>query len=69
VTGIYLPLLIAIATTIWFTIGCWNDLILFFRRLRTERTDPNDDGTVVKDASTDMAEDVPREVAIQTMPE
>jgi SSS family solute:Na+ symporter len=46
VTGIYLPLLISILTTVWFTIGCWNDLILFFRRLRTERVDIHDDGTV-----------------------
>jgi SSS family solute:Na+ symporter len=46
VTGIYLPLLISIGTTVWFTVGCWNDLVRFFRRLRTERVDAHDDGTV-----------------------
>ncbi|MEJ0001087.1 MAG: hypothetical protein WDO13_19170 [Verrucomicrobiota bacterium] len=46
VTNIYLPLVISIGTTIWFTIGCWHDLVLFFRRLGTERVDPRDDGTV-----------------------
>jgi hypothetical protein len=46
VTGIYLPLVISIGTTIWFTVGCWKDLVLFFRRLRVERVDTHDDGTV-----------------------
>lgn len=46
VTGIYLPLAISIGTTIWFTIGCWNDMVLFFRRLKEERVDASDDGTV-----------------------
>jgi SSS family solute:Na+ symporter len=46
VTGIYLPLVISVITTIWFTIGCWNDLVLFFRKLRSERVDAQDDGTV-----------------------
>ena len=45
-TGIYLPLAIAVGTTIWFTIGCWYDVRLFFRRLATERVDLSDDGTV-----------------------
>jgi hypothetical protein len=48
-TGIYLPLLIAIGTTVWFTIGCSYDLRLFFRRLAMERIDLHDDGTVNKD--------------------
>jgi len=46
VTNIYLPLVISALTTIWFTIGCWNDLILFFRRLAAKRVDSHDDGTV-----------------------
>ena len=46
VTGIALPLLISVATTIWFTIGCWIDLRVFFRRLKTEKVDAHDDGTV-----------------------
>ncbi len=46
VTGIYLPLVISILTTIWFTIGCWTDLVSFFRRLKVERVDSHDDGTV-----------------------
>jgi len=46
VTGVCLPLLISIGTTIWFTIGCWKDIILFFRRLRVECVDNHDDGTV-----------------------
>jgi SSS family solute:Na+ symporter len=46
ITAIYLPLLIGVITTIWFTIGCWHDMRIFFRRLREERVDPHDDGTV-----------------------
>ncbi len=51
-TGIYLPLLISIGTTIWFTMGCWSDLVLFFKRLRVERIDLHDDGTVRHDHET-----------------
>ena len=46
VTAIWLPLGITIFTTIWFTIGCTNDLRHFFRALREERVDTHDDGTV-----------------------
>jgi SSS family solute:Na+ symporter len=46
VTNIYLPLAISILTTIWFTIGCWKDLLLFFRRLAAKKIDAADDGTV-----------------------
>ena len=49
VTSIYLPLLVSLVTTVWFTIGCWNDLFLFFRRLRGERADDRDDGTLAAD--------------------
>jgi SSS family solute:Na+ symporter len=50
VTAIYLPLLISIGTTVWFSVGCWTDLVMFFRRLRVERVDLHDDGTVNHDA-------------------
>jgi SSS family solute:Na+ symporter len=46
VAAVWLPLLIGIATTIWFTIGCWQDMRVFFRRLREEKIDAHDDGTV-----------------------
>jgi SSS family solute:Na+ symporter len=46
VTGIFLPLGIGALTTIWFTWGCTHDMIQFFRRLREERVDVHDDGTV-----------------------
>lgn len=49
VTNIYLPALIGAGTTIWFTIGCWHDMRDFFRRLREERVDEQDDGTVHHD--------------------
>ncbi|HEY3321609.1 MAG TPA: sodium:proline symporter [Planctomycetota bacterium] len=51
ITGIYLPLLIGAGTTIWFTIGCWQDMRVFFKRLREEKVDVHDDGTVVKEAA------------------
>jgi SSS family solute:Na+ symporter len=47
VTGIYLPLLIGAATTVWFTIGCFYEMGVFFRRLRVENINPDDDGTVL----------------------
>ena len=46
IVGLYIPFVISVLTTIWFTIGCWNDLVLFYRRLRSERVDGHDDGTV-----------------------
>ncbi len=56
VTGIYLPLLISIGTTVWFSIGCWSDLVMFFRRLRVERVDLHDDGSVHHEVPTLAAE-------------
>lgn len=50
VVAICLPLLIAVATTIWFTIGCWLDMREFFRRLREEPVDSSDDGRVTSDS-------------------
>ena len=50
-TSIYLPLAIALVTTVWFTIGCTIDLRVFFRRLSTTALDPHDDGSVAPAAS------------------
>jgi SSS family solute:Na+ symporter len=46
VTGIFVPLLLGIVTTIWFTIGGFRDMAVFFRRLRLESINPQDDGVV-----------------------
>jgi SSS family solute:Na+ symporter len=46
ITSIYLPLALAVVTTIWFTWGVSRDLRVFIRRLKTERVDTHDDGTV-----------------------
>ncbi len=50
ITGIYMPLVIGACTTIWFTIGCFHDMRIFFRRLREETVNPDDDGTVMHGA-------------------
>jgi len=49
VTGIFLPMVVGVVTTVWFTIGCWQDMRLFFRRLREETVDARDDGSVPHD--------------------
>ncbi len=49
INSIWLPLLIGLATTVWFTIGGLHDLRAFFRRLRAEKVDADDDGTVTHD--------------------
>jgi len=56
ITGIWLPLIIGIGTTIWFTIGGLHDLMHLFRRLSTEKRDDADDGTVehVEDSPTEI---------------
>ena len=46
VQAICMPLAIGVATTVWFTIGCFHDLRIFFRRLHEERIDLHDDGVV-----------------------
>ena len=54
-TGIYLPLVIGACTTVWFTIGCFHDMRIFFRRLREESVNPDDDGTVLHgDGAADL---------------
>jgi SSS family solute:Na+ symporter len=61
VTAIYLPLLIGVVTTIWFTIGCFHDMRVFFHRLREERIDPRDDGTVNRSHDVDDAAHRPQQ--------
>jgi hypothetical protein len=53
-----MPLVIGIGTTLWFTIGCVSDLRDFFHRLRTEKIDSSDDGTVRHAAEPAPAEPV-----------
>lgn len=47
-SGIVLPLIISVGTTIWFTIGVLKDLRRFFTALVQERVDIHDDGTVTR---------------------
>lgn len=57
VVGIWLPLVIGIVTTIWFTWGGVRDLRRMFKQLRTARRDERDDGMVEADeAPRDPAE-------------
>jgi len=53
VVSICLPLVIGVVTTIWFTIGCWLDMLIFFRKLRVETVNAQDDGTVMHGASAE----------------
>lgn len=46
ISSIWMPLVIGVITTVWFTIGCTKDLYLFFTRLKAEKLDKSDDGTV-----------------------
>jgi SSS family solute:Na+ symporter len=45
--AIALPLGLGVLTTLWFTGGVLKDLSAFFVKLKTERVDENDDGTVL----------------------
>jgi SSS family solute:Na+ symporter len=54
ISGIVLPLIIALLTLIWFGIGGTMDLLLFFRRLATMRRDAADDGTVQKSKKSEQ---------------
>ncbi|MFB9901954.1 sodium:solute symporter family protein [Cerasicoccus arenae] len=47
--GILIPLVISAATAVWFTYGVVRDLRVFFRVLRTEKVDADDDGSVQHD--------------------
>jgi solute:Na+ symporter, SSS family len=56
-TSIYMPLGIGVVTTVWFTIGCWVDVRMFFRRLNEEVVNDHDDGSVNRDdADADLNE-------------
>jgi SSS family solute:Na+ symporter len=55
-TSIHLPLVLGVVTTIWFTFGVTRDLRRFFRRLKEERVDAHDDGTVVHGAEDQSSE-------------
>ncbi len=46
VTGVAIPLVVAVVTTIWFTIGAVRDLFKLFEALRLARQNETDDGTV-----------------------
>ncbi len=46
ITGIHMPLVIGAATTVWFTIGCWRDIWVFFHRLNSQHRDNTDDGSI-----------------------
>ena len=60
-TNVILPFLIGIMTTVWFTIGGVRDLKVFFRRLREERVDDRDDGTVVGHHNLDEEGAIPEQ--------
>ena len=49
IAGIGIPVTITFITSIWFTLGGIRDIRILFRRLRTEKVDIRDDGTVVRD--------------------
>ncbi len=55
IVGIGLPILIAIVTGVWFTLGGIRDMRLLFVRLSGERINPLDDGTVVCHQNLDEA--------------
>ena len=44
--GITVNLIVGVPVCIWFTIGCARDMKVFFQRLKLERVDARDDGTV-----------------------
>jgi solute:Na+ symporter, SSS family len=48
-----ISLVVAIATTIWFSFGGIFDLIKMYKRLSVAKIDDNDDGSVFKDGSQD----------------
>ncbi len=47
VVGIGIPIFFALVTAVWFSWGGVKDIKLFFQRLKEERIDARDDGTVV----------------------
>ncbi|MFA7344188.1 MAG: hypothetical protein WC003_07800 [Terrimicrobiaceae bacterium] len=53
VVGIGLPILLAVVTGLWFTWGGIRDTRDLFRRLRNQKVNPLDDGTVVDNQNLD----------------
>ena len=46
-TTILIQVVISVPTTIWFTIGGYQDIRALFNNLRNARRDPTDDGRVI----------------------
>jgi SSS family solute:Na+ symporter len=63
VTAIGIPVAITVVTSIWFTWGGTRDIFRLFRRLKRERANPLDDGTVIGHTN---AGDLALEEKIQT---
>jgi SSS family solute:Na+ symporter len=55
VTAIGIPVFFAITIGVWFTWGGISDAIALFKRLRTERVNPLDNGAVVNHQNLDEA--------------
>ena len=55
VVGISLPVFFAVVTALWFTWGGLRDMRDLFRRLRAQRSNEWDDGTVVNNQNLDEA--------------
>lgn len=49
ITSVWVSFVLAIFTTLWFTVGVWKDLRSLFRQLKSAKRVDTDDGTVVKD--------------------
>ena len=58
ITMLLVPGIVAVVSTIWFSIGGTVDLCRLFKRLKEKEDDYLDDGRVVKPVS---AEDLPEE--------
>jgi SSS family solute:Na+ symporter len=53
IVGVGLPIFFAVVTAIWFTWGGLRDILALFRRLKQERVNHLDDGTVVDHQNLD----------------
>ena len=54
--GIWIPLTVGVITSVWFTWGGIRDLLIMFRRLKTNTRNELDDGRVVGHRNADDAE-------------